>query len=1372
MLCPSPCMSSAADADVPAFDSAGLFAVATSQPPQLLPPLSPIPSSLPVSKLIPGTRFLVDAFRHSGNFSRSYFLSHFHSDHYTGINSSWSGGVIFCSHITARLLVEVLNVRSSFAVALPVGETVVVDGCQVRLIDANHCPGAVVMLFRVVDVGRVFRYVHTGDFRYCDAMSKDEGLREFVGSDAVFLDTTYCNPKFVFPSQQESIDYVVGVIEKGGVGKVLFLVAAYVIGKERILLEVSRRCGRKVCVDARKMAVLRALGYEEGDAFTEDKSRTDVHVIGWNVLGETWPYFRPNFVKLREIQEEKGYEKVVGFVPTGWTYEVKRKKFSVRTKDSLEIHLVPYSEHSNYDELREFVKFLRPKRVIPTVGSDIEKLDSKHVERVRKHFAGLVDETANKKDFLTNFHNISSRNDAMHAEDDSIAATLNESTEVVGEAILSNNDDDAKLNLGSTFGGSSDKKVVNPLDVDMIPFQGEEEQLEALHDCLPAWVTRDQMLELINSSGGNVVEAVNNFYEHETDFHQQVGPSISSSAATASLNYVGGASSLSTQDTMKVSAFGNVEQSPTKDYISFQKMLSGKNMKTQTKKTRNSGNSPRKKLKSSAKSEAVRAGQSKITRFFNKPFAESSQPAVLSSNDEACSIKEKISGSSTKAVDQFIQIVSGDASLRSYASSILDKTNGDISLALEMYYDQLSDRVLSGRNAGPPEKNDEACNIMVDRPSFENEGKFVSLPLEKYDPAEHAFWSPGEPAPYLHLARTFELIEKERGRIKATSMICNMFRSLLALSPEDVLPAIYLCTNKIAADHENVELNIGGGLVSAALGEACGVKQSTLRDMYNKLGDLGDVAQECRQTQSLLSRPSPLLIRDVFFILHKISSQTGSGSTHRKKSLIMSLMRSCREMEMKFIVRTLVRNLRIGAMMRTILPAFAQAVAWNSSSYGYQEDSAGRLEKFQRLSNSVIEAYNILPSLDFVIPALMKEGLGFSISSLSMTPSVPIKPMLAKIVDGIPSVLEFFHKKAFTCEYKYDGQRAQIHKLTDGSIRIFSRNGDDTTSRFPDLICIVEESCKPSALTFIVDAEVVAVDRENCKLMSFQELSSRKRGGRDSLVSIDKIQVDICLFVFDIMFANGEKLLSHPLRKRREILKETFSDEKGGYFEYAKEMTVEAEESQSDKEGALTRVNSFLNDAISASCEGLMVKTLDVDAGYFPSKRADSWLKVKRDYVAGLSDSLDLVPIGAWHGNGRKAGWYSPFLMACYDPDLEEYQSVCRVLSGFSDTFYIEMKEYFSGDRILSKMPPYYKTGERPDMWFSPEVVWEIKAADFTVSPVHHAAIGLVHPSRGISMRFPRFVRVRSDKDPEDCSTSTDVADLFRVQSRKMNVVV
>ncbi|CAI0450960.1 unnamed protein product [Linum tenue] len=1379
-----------------------LSSLTVAIPPSDPLPAAPLPSSLPPSKFIPGTRFLIDAFRHAATVpapAAAYFLSHFHSDHYAGLYPNWSHGIIFCSQITADLVTRVLRIPKQFVFPLPLRETALLDGSEVTLVDANHCPGAVQFLFKVPAKSSTTgfeMYVHTGDFRYISSMSEDALLRGFIGCDAVFLDTTYCNPKYVFPAQDEAVDYVVSVIDsvrKECLDKrVLFLIATYVIGKERILLETARRCKTKVLVDGKKMEVLRVLGYGETEGFTEDVLESDVHVVGWNVLGETWPYFRPNFVKMAEIMAERGYSRVVGFVPTGWTYEVKRNKFAVRTKDSCEVHLVPYSEHSNYDELREYVKLLRPKRVIPTVGVDVENLDSKQVHKMQKHFAGLVDETANKKDFLMNFLRGSTESEKGFETDG--LSLLNE------EGQLDAVENAVPLSISNTL---ENQKGSDSLDVAVLTEEETQRLIKELSDCLPVWVTHDQMLHLLGRSGRNIVEAVSNFYECETEFHEQV---VSSKASVSS-------SHTDTQNSHDVlltpeSTCNTINRGSS--VIAFSQKFKPSNVKSLS-----SGSSPGKrkrkmdvkagkKAKSSSKVQSSGSKQSTITRFFSKSLPNTSE------DSKKQTISEEVPGNGNLLVDdapnlygqevgQFVQITGVDESFRSYAATILERTKGDINKALDIHYGKpesipgkdvetlaVSDKlvqpqsVTNERSYAQGNKSLQEAGVgfalSVKEPAVPcSDATLMSLPPEKYDPIKHACWNVGQPVPYIHLARTFDLVEAEKGKIKATSMLCNMFRSILALSPDDLLAAVYLCTDKIAADHENVELNIGGSLVTSALTEACGPSASEIREMYNNVGDLGDVAQRCWQTkkrQKLLAPTPPLLIRDVFSSLHKISSQTGSKSTGRKKSLIVNLMCACQEKEMKFLVRTLVRNLRIGAMMKTILPALAQAVAMNSFPSSADKHSASHIKEIlQGLSTAVVEAYNILPNLDMLVPSLVKNSIGFSSSTLSMDPGIPIKPMLAKITNGVSQVLKLFENKAFSCEFKYDGQRAQIHRLSNGTIRVFSRNGDETTSKFPDLINIVDESCNRTEDTFIIDAEVVAVDRKNgCKLMSFQELSSRERGSKESSITLDSIKVEICVFVFDIMFANGEQLLKFPLRQRRKYLRDLFPDERPGYFRYAEEMTVEPNDACLGNESILNRMNTFLEDAWQCSCEGIMVKTLDVDAGYSPSKRADSWLKVKRDYVEGLGDSLDLVPIGAWHGNGRKAGWYSPFLMACYNPETEEFQSVCRVMSGFSDAFYKEMKEFFTGDRTLTKKPPYYRTLEVPDMWFSAELVWEIRGADLTISPVHQAGVGLVHQTRGISIRFPRFVRSVGDRNPEDCSSAADIARMFNAQPRKMDL--
>ncbi|CAN0896645.1 DNA ligase 6 [Linum grandiflorum] len=907
---------------------------------------SPLPSSLLPSKFIPGTRFLVDAFRLASTVpSSSYFLSHFHSDHYSGLYPNWSQGIIFCSQITADLVTRVLRIPQQFVFALPMRETVIIDGSEVTLVDANHCPGAVQFLFKVPakdsSTTGFEMYVHTGDFRYCGSMSEDALLRGFIGCDAVFLDTTYCNPKFVFPAQDEAVDYVVSVIENvrkeiksvGVEKKVLFLIATYVIGKERILLETARRCKTKVLVDGKKMEILRVLGYGKTEGFTEDELESDVHVVGWNVLGETWPYFRPNFVKMTELMEERGYSRVIGFVPTGWTYEVKRNKFSVRTKDSCEVHLVPYSEHSNYDELREYVKFLHPKRVIPTVGVDVEKLDSKHVLKMQKHFAGLVDQTASKKEFLTSFLRVCTGSNKNIGADGSSGLDVGLKVQKIEEpSDLVALEDETPLVVSNSL---EMQQPPDSVDLAVLDDEATERIIKELSDCLPTWVTRDQMLQLVSKSGRNIVEAVSNFYERETEFHEQVvscKPSISEPQIDTDKS---SDLLLKPEPIFKAVKLGNsgilLSQTPKSSGVKS----STKSGPSPGKRKRNVDVKTNKKGKITSKIESGGSKQSTITKFFSKKIPNTSEDSKNQEKTEAGDASLLLAEDANLDKDEigkFVQIIGGNDTLRSYAATILETTKGDINKALDIHYG--NPESIPGKNferLAVPDKLVQPQSVTNERsyaqgktslhegsvgfvvsvkePAVEcSDASLVSLPAEKYDPLKHACWKAGQPAPYIHLARTFDLVEAEKGKIKATSILCNMFRSILALSPDDLLAAIYLCTDKIAADHENVELNIGGSLVTSALTEACGPSASEIREMYNDVGDLGDVAQLCWQTkkrQKLLAPTPPLFIRDVFSVLHKISSQTGSKSTGRKKSLIVNMMCACQEKEIKFLVRTL-----------------------------------------------------------------------------------------------------------------------------------------------------------------------------------------------------------------------------------------------------------------------------------------------------------------------------------------------------------------------------------------------------------------------------------------------------------------------------------
>jgi len=331
----------------------------------------------------------------------------------------------------------------------------------------------------------------------------------------------------------------------------------------------------------------------------------------------------------------------------------------------------------------------------------------------------------------------------------------------------------------------------------------------------------------------------------------------------------------------------------------------------------------------------------------------------------------------------------------------------------------------------------------------------------------------------------------------------------------------------------------------------------------------------------------------------------------------------------------------------------------------------------------------------------------------------------------------------------YDGQRAQVHRLADGSVEIFSRHMERHTEKYPD-ICSLLGPATPitDATTFVLDSEVVAYDTIARRILPFQTLSTRGRKG----VKEEGVTVTVCVFVFDLLYFDGQSLLQTPLSDRRALLHANFR-ERAGVFQYAQSIT--------SRDG--DEITSFLNEALAASCEGIMAKALVETSTYEPSKRSDSWLKIKKDYIDGMVDSFDLVPIGAWHGTGRRAGWYSPFLLACWDPASETYQAMTKCMTGFTDAQFREFLDFFSQEgRTLQGPRAYYSSGMVPDVWFDACQVWEVRGADLTLSPVHKAAMGLVTPDRGISLRFPRFIRTRSDKAIEDATTSETIADMYR----------
>ncbi|OQR92234.1 DNA ligase, partial [Thraustotheca clavata] len=533
-------------------------------------------------------------------------------------------------------------------------------------------------------------------------------------------------------------------------------------------------------------------------------------------------------------------------------------------------------------------------------------------------------------------------------------------------------------------------------------------------------------------------------------------------------------------------------------------------------------------------------------------------------------------------------------------------------------------------------------------------GEIAGYKEKEKDPKKRGGWKAGDSVPYAALARVFALIEEATGRLVIQDYLADFFRSVIELTPSELVPCIYLCVcTELAPAYENVQIGIGDAILIKSIGEATGTNAKFVKELYQKEGDLGKVALNARSKQSTLftfQKPKLLSVQNVYSDMVKIARMTGNNSQASKCSIIKSLLVRCDKgsEEAKYVIRGLQGKLRIGLAGQSILMALTQ-------SFLHVKECNDKVKQAEALK-CVKRAFSEFPNYETLAEALLKlfnrenNGKGVHAPQFEelaemchLTPGVPVSPMLARPTKSYAMVLDRFQDQPFTCEYKYDGERAQIHILESGDISIFSRNFENSTERFPDVkLSILKAAKKNNITSCIVDAEVVAVDKSTNQRLPFQVLSTRSRKN----VVLSDIKVQVCIYAFDVIYLNGASLLKEPLSKRRETLKTMFEVEDGS-FEFASSLDV-PNTKEDDMETTVEIVRNFLEEAVKGNCEGLMVKTLEKEATYEPANRSHKWLKLKKDYLDGIGDSTDLVPIGAFYGKGKRTGVYGAYLLGCY----------------------------------------------------------------------------------------------------------------------------
>jgi DNA ligase-1 len=575
------------------------------------------------------------------------------------------------------------------------------------------------------------------------------------------------------------------------------------------------------------------------------------------------------------------------------------------------------------------------------------------------------------------------------------------------------------------------------------------------------------------------------------------------------------------------------------------------------------------------------------------------------------------------------------------------------------------------------------------------------------------------------ISEIFEKMEKTSKRTELTEILVE----LLQKTPKKIIPIIvYLLQGVIRPNFEGIELGIAEKLAIRAISKSSGLPIKKIEDSYRDSGDLGITASNILKSKTQTTfTAEKITIERIYDTLFKIAKLEGKGSQDLKMKYISSLLNDATPLEAKFVLKILLGTLRLGIAENTVMDALAIAFT-------------GKKENKEQIEN----AYNVSSDLGKVSLIVATNGID-EIKKFKISLFNPIRPMLA---DRAKSEQEVIKKmpELFAAEYKLDGERVQIH-IQANKIILFSRRLENITQYYPDIVENVRKSLGIHEGVF--EAEIVPINENTGEFLPFQELMHRRRKyNLDKAVS----QYPITVNFFDVLYFDKKDCLNLEYSERRKILERVVNEDN-----FSKLIPMKFIKSENE-------IVDFLENSINAGCEGLMLKT--PNAPYRAGARGSNWLKLKREYRNELGDSLDLIVIGAYFGRGKRTGLYGTLLLGTFNPETNNFPSICKVGTGFTDESLDQLYQILSNKVTLKKNSKIVSEMEA-DVWFEPELVLEIVASEITLSPIHKTGMDLIRKNSGFALRFPKFTgKIRYEKTVEDASTDEEVLALYKRQSK------
>ena len=583
------------------------------------------------------------------------------------------------------------------------------------------------------------------------------------------------------------------------------------------------------------------------------------------------------------------------------------------------------------------------------------------------------------------------------------------------------------------------------------------------------------------------------------------------------------------------------------------------------------------------------------------------------------------------------------------------------------------------------------------------------------------------------MADIYDRIESTTKRLEMT----NLLVEFLSKTPKSLVGRVsYLTQGKLYPDFSGMKLGVAEKNIINAIAQASYLSKAEVNNLWKKIGDLGLASEEAfgksKIQKGRLLPLEPLTVEEVYSTLSKISKTGGKGSVQNRINTLSHLLGKATPREAKYIVRTATGKLRLGIGDMTLLDALAIA-------YGKGKSSRAAVER----------AYNVSSDLGLVAETIAEKGME-GIEKFAIIVGKPVRPMLCERLSSAKEILEKMGGRA-AAECKYDGLRIQAH-ISSQSIELFSRRLEKLTDQFPDVVEGLKESLKTTDA--VVEGECVAVNPNTGEFQPFQVITHRR--GRKYKIEATAEEIPVSLFLFDILYLNGETLLDTPYQNRRGALIKVVDETE--HVKITRPTIVKDPKS----------LDEFMEEAVEAGCEGAVVKSIEDNSVYQAGARGFLWIKYKREYRSEMADTVDLAVVGAFAGRGRRAGTYGALLMAAYDAKTDLFKTICKLGTGFSDRDLANIPKILDEFKLTH---PHARVDSkiRADFWFVPTKIMEVRGAELTLSPSHTCGWGIIRKDSGLAVRFPRFTgRWRDDKAPEDATTVGELVEMYESQLKKI----